>query len=163
MPGDVTIDMPGKFSGFFSGSSVGQGQIEDSGYPGAAALWEAYRHARRIHRGHGHTVRLTFPRADAADALACLDAYAESCLVANSDYPDHAEVASARTMRDRIGAVYVALGDVDAPLLILRAESGRWGHWQLTCSHCMLRANPANLDDARDEAAKHRAEIEAGS
>lgn len=84
----ITIDLPGKFDSFFSGSSVGQGQtdMKVSGYPGAPGLYKAYTEARHIKRGKGYSLRLTIPVDEhTRDVLDCLWDYADTCAVVNQD------------------------------------------------------------------------------
>ncbi|MEW9530560.1 hypothetical protein [Microbispora sp. NPDC049125] len=50
---EVTLRMPGKFDEFFSGTSVGQGQLED-GDAGVALAATAYREATRVRVGSGY-------------------------------------------------------------------------------------------------------------
>lgn len=112
-PITVTVDMPGLFDSDFSGSSVGQGQIENSGYDGAAMLYAAYGSARRISAGRGYRLRLsmTGTAVDVTDALYCLWHYADTLAVANGDEPEYRhQRAACLTMRDRTRAVAVAAG-----------------------------------------------------
>jgi hypothetical protein len=88
---DITIDLPGKFDGFFSGSSVAQESLEKltvdaGGYAGSVGLRKVYDAARRITRGKGYSLRLTIPRDEnAADIIECLRDYADTCATVNED------------------------------------------------------------------------------
>lgn len=91
-----TINLPGAFDSWFSGTGVAQGNTgEDNSL---VLLAEAYRAAVRIKRGRGYSLRLSLPEnaEEREDLLHALRDYADYCLVANSDEPNHSEVAAAR-------------------------------------------------------------------
>lgn len=88
---DITIDIPGKFDGFFDGTSLMQYSqpedlIADWGQAGVV-LREAYENCRTIKRGKGVTYRITLPRDGelTREAIGILSTYAETCAVANRD------------------------------------------------------------------------------
>lgn len=98
----VVLDLPGKFDVFFSGSSVGQGQVENSGYPRARETYELYKSATHFKRGKGYSTRMFVPKEVAQGVLYTLWQYADSCIVANSDEPDYSEVGAAKKVLERI-------------------------------------------------------------
>lgn len=106
MTESITINLPGKFNDFFSGSSVGQGQtsLKDTGYPGAPGLYAAYQNAERRKVGKGYSYRLTIPVNEDTDAiLDCLWHYADTCYSVNLDEPDTRDEARAGLIvRDRV-------------------------------------------------------------
>jgi hypothetical protein len=118
----ITIDLPGKFDNFFSGSSVGQGQFDGS-YPGGECLYKAYMESKRITRGKGYSLRLTIPVDEhTRDVLDCLRDYGETCISANKDStgsdnePEvrsdaYGEIAAGRKVCERVDA---ALKGLDA-------------------------------------------------
>lgn len=94
---EVTVVLPGKFDGFFSGTSVAQGEGNYSRDPvlqaGADLLYERYRDRFVVRAGRGYRVRLDRLT---LDAVTVLRDYADTCVFVNEDEPDHAEVAAAR-------------------------------------------------------------------
>lgn len=112
----IVLDLPGAFDSYFSGSSVGQGQVETAGYPRAKETYEAYKRATRFRRGKGYIVRLVIPKDVAQGVLYTMWEYCDACLVANSDEPQYSEVSAAKRLLERIQK--------------LQAENG-WPHnWQ---------------------------------
>jgi hypothetical protein len=105
----LTIDLPGKFDVYFSGSGVAQGQTEND--PTLEKLHAAYKAAVVIRRGKGRAIRLTLPDEGATDILVALIDYADTCYVVNSD------LASDRTVeaRDR----FDALGEQQAAMRVI--------------------------------------------
>lgn len=111
----VTIDLPGVFDSDFSGSSVGQGQVENSGYDNADRLYAAYCLGVKINRGKGYSLRLalTGTLVEVVDALYCLYDYADTYVnvAASGDQPeDRASAAAARKVRDRAKGLARDLG-----------------------------------------------------
>lgn len=110
-----TIELPGKFDSFFSGTGVvaGDPYSDDPLLETGARLLEAAYHDRYlIRRGKGYSLRLDIGSHATSEeivtaALHVLWDYADSCLVANSDEPDHSEVASAKTVLARLAAMGV--------------------------------------------------------
>lgn len=92
-----TVTIPGKFDGFFSGSSVAQGEGGYSRNPelqaGADCLHTAYRD--RIYKGAGKGYSLQL-RCLTYDAVRVLADYASTCIAVNDEEPDYAERSAAR-------------------------------------------------------------------
>lgn len=113
MTESITINLPGKFNDFFSGSSVGQGQtsLEATGYPGAPGLYAAYLAAERRKVGKGYSYRLTIPVDEHTDdVLRCLWEYADTCYWVNLDEPETRDEARAgQVVRDRVEGAQAAL------------------------------------------------------
>lgn len=116
----ITIDLPGKFDGFLEGTS------EIAGENGKTPLYVAYKAARYIRRGKGHTVRLSFSADDVEsvrEALLVLREYAESCIDCNQDLlsdPDTrgevaGEVAGAKVVITRVDNLLANLPAVVEP------------------------------------------------
>lgn len=108
----VTIDMPGSFDEYFSGSSVGQGVYDE---PAAEQLGAAYTAAVYTRRGKGYTRCMTM----SAEAAWLLYEYAENPLLGGDYTP--AEIRGARTTRDRISMalkeLYTARTPLDSPVI----------------------------------------------
>ena len=103
----VTVDLPGKFDSFFSGSSVAQNPENYSHEPdqqaGADLVHAAYIDSEHRRVGKGYALRLTLagPYDLVESALGVLTDYADNCRVANQDaaedrYSDPSDRASAR-------------------------------------------------------------------
>lgn len=94
-----TIDMPGAFDSYFSGTGIGQGQdLEDNA---DRALYDAYRNATRIRSGKGYRLRMTVD----LDGAASLAEYCDFCIGANSQtYGENinSELQAARKLLERI-------------------------------------------------------------
>lgn len=105
-PNLYTVIIPGKFDGYFSGSSLAQGEGKYSNDPvkqtAADVLYEAYQSRTKIRSGKGYRLRLA--RLTVA-AVAVLADYASTCIVVNGDEPDHAEIAAARKVLTDCNAI----------------------------------------------------------
>lgn len=104
---ETTIDLPGVFDSDFSGSSVGQGQVERAGYDNAALLHAAYAAGTKIKRGKGYSLRLRLEgtQEQVVDCLFALYDYADTYAVVagagDGSAEDRASGAAARKVRDR--------------------------------------------------------------
>lgn len=110
-----TITLPKHFVGFMEGTSVIAGE-PNCGYPAAEAVLAAWHDAYYHKNG---TLTLTFRDEDWADALDCLDDYAETSYISAQDarsgcstiyeLEDYraysAEMAAAKRMRQSIAKV----------------------------------------------------------
>lgn len=100
-----TIDVPGAFETYFTGSGVYAGETytdEPEIERGAKELREAWLNGRTIRRGKGHTLRVELPSVEATVVLA---EYAMWCLGVNyGGDRDYAEIAAARKTLERIEA-----------------------------------------------------------
>jgi len=98
-PAPVTVDVPGAFHTFLSGTGGAQGE------DGETPFFLAYCTARRVARGRGYTLRLTVPASDAREVLGDLIVYAEACISANQDQVHEpgarSELAAAHKVLDR--------------------------------------------------------------
>jgi hypothetical protein len=100
----MTVDVPGAFDTYFSGTGVvaGQPYSDDADTErGAQELRTAWEERRVIRRGRGYTMRLELPSTHAVLVLA---EHGEWCLSRNSDEPDYSEVAAAWKVIDRCAA-----------------------------------------------------------
>ena len=96
-----TIDVPGAFDSYFSGTGIGQGQELES--ESDRAFYAAYRGAKTIRSGKGYRLRMAVD----LDGAATLAEYADFCIGANSQtYGENngSELAAARTLLERIEA-----------------------------------------------------------
>lgn len=95
----LTIDLPGRFDGFFEGTSEAQGDN------GKTPLYLAYQTGKIINRSRGYSMRLTLPTEDAEEILRVLREYAGDCIYFNQDQMrepgTQAEVAAARLVINR--------------------------------------------------------------
>lgn len=91
-----TVSIPGKFAAWFEGTGLAQGQ--DDADPECRAARLAWKGRETQKRGFGVTHRVTGSLA----VLRTFHEYAEHCLEANRDDPDHAEVTAARLVVERI-------------------------------------------------------------
>lgn len=118
----LTVDVPGAFDSFFSGTGVGQGQlIEDD--LSLVALHTAYRTSRRIGRSaRGYRLRFSFTdNSLGRQAIEALIEYADACVVANADtvadrLADPSDRASARTETAAARTVIARCRQVLAPV-----------------------------------------------
>lgn len=102
----LTVEFPGAFDCFFSGTSVAQGDpwshIPEE-EAAAVCLRESYKRAKRIKRGKGYSVRLEGLTVDAVSILAC---YAYYCLDGNyHGDKEYSEMDACRRVMERCNAV----------------------------------------------------------
>jgi hypothetical protein len=99
----MTIDVPGAFECFFTGSGAYAGDPysnDPEPEQGARDLVAAWKEAPTIRRGKGHSIRVTLPSVFAALVLA---EYAEACLTSNyGGDVEQSEVRAARAVHARI-------------------------------------------------------------
>lgn len=99
--GPITLQIPGAFDGYFSGSSIGQGIPEqwDPTSAGARVLSDAYVTARSVRRGRAVSIHL---RGLTVDACRVLRQIAEDCLEVNRfGDKDPTEMRAARIVLER--------------------------------------------------------------
>lgn len=100
----VRIELPGKFDSWFSGSGIGQGQVDDEI---ERKLYEAYKASRRINRGKGYLLRVELPVDEYThEILETLARYGGYC--ADANYDEAHDTSSDR--KDR----YSALAEIAA-------------------------------------------------
>lgn len=95
----VTVRMPGRFDGYFSGSGIGQGQY-DKNDPVEALVYYAWDNSAlvNVHAGYYKVVLLEGPLRTVKAALDLFMDSAETCVVVNTDNPnDPAEKRAARS------------------------------------------------------------------
>lgn len=111
---NVTIDMPGAFETFWTGTGVAQGQVyvddDEALEAGAKELRHAYDVGKSIRRGRGYSMRLTLTTPEAVEVLRD---YADVCISSNlGGDVDYAEVRAARALVVRCNA---ALKKMETP------------------------------------------------
>uniref|UniRef100_UPI003F49281C hypothetical protein n=1 Tax=Nonomuraea sp. CA-251285 TaxID=3240002 RepID=UPI003F49281C len=108
----IEIRMPGRFDGYFSGTGVGQGQVEE-GNKAERLAYEAYVKAEQRRSGSGYHLVITIdvPREDVAAVLDVFLDHASACahLNAHDEEGSASEARAARTFVERLGAVYTKL------------------------------------------------------
>lgn len=107
----IGLRIPGAFWSWFEGSEPMQRiptrEAWGDDYTGAITLHEAVRAARTVRSGRGYYLQVQFtgdPIATRA-ALECLLDYAETCIVINTQEPDHTELGGARKVAVRCAAL----------------------------------------------------------
>ncbi len=98
----MTVDIPGAFDTFFTGTGCYAGQPYTSDPEmerGSRELAAAYRSARHITRGKGYTLRAELPSIEAAVVLA---EHAVWCIGRNADEPEYSEMSAARKVAERV-------------------------------------------------------------
>lgn len=109
----IEVKMPGRFDAYFSGTGIGQGQLEED-EPGERAAYAAYQNSESRRAGKGYYLVIAIDDAYPPVAIAALDVFldhAVSCasLVAH-ERDEPAEGAAALTFVKRLLPAYEQLG-----------------------------------------------------